>query len=56
MQEVRVERGLTYGIYSFLGLAEYGQTMAGSFSSSNDLVAEAIEVIRDQWSDLAKTA
>jgi zinc protease len=27
MQEVRVERGLTYGIYSYLGLAEYGQTM-----------------------------
>jgi zinc protease len=31
MQEVRVERGLTYGIYSFLGLSEYGQTMAGDF-------------------------
>jgi zinc protease len=54
MQEVRVERGLTYGIYSFLGLAEYGQTVGGSFSSSNELVAQAIEVIRDQWSDLAQ--
>jgi zinc protease len=54
MQEVRVERGLTYGVYSYLGLAEYGQTMAGRFSSSNDLVAEAIEVIRDQWRDLAE--
>jgi zinc protease len=54
MQEVRVERGLTYGIYSFLGLAEYGQTMGGRFSSSNDLVAEAIGVIRDQWRDLAE--
>ncbi len=54
MQEVRVERGLTYGVYSFLGLSEYGQTVAGRFSSSNDLVAEAIDVIRDQWSDLAE--
>jgi zinc protease len=31
MQEVRVERGLTYGIYSYLGLAEYGQTMGAVF-------------------------
>ncbi len=54
MQEVRVERGLTYGVYSFLGLSDYGQTVAGSFSSSNDLVAQAIDVIRDQWADLAE--
>jgi len=54
MQEVRVERGLTYGVYSFLGLAEYGQTVAGRFSSSNDLVAQAIDVIRDQWTDLSE--
>jgi zinc protease len=54
MREVRVERGLTYGIYSFLGLSEYGQAIGGRFSSSNDLVAEAIEVIHDQWSDLAQ--
>jgi zinc protease len=46
--------GLTYGIYSYLGLSEYGQAMGGRFSSSNDLVAEAIDVIHDQWSDLAE--
>jgi len=54
MQEVRVERGLTYGVYSFLGLSEYGQTLGGRFSSSNELVAEAIEVIRAEWTDLAE--
>jgi zinc protease len=54
MREVRVERGLTYGIYSFLGLSKYGQAIGGRFSSSNDLVAEAIDVIHDQWSDLAQ--
>jgi zinc protease len=53
MQEVRVARGLTYGIYSYLATAEYGQTMGGRFSSSNDLVAEAIAVIREQWADVA---
>lgn len=54
MQEVRVERGLTYGIGTFLSLSEHGQTVSGSFSSSNALVAEAIAVIRDQWADLAE--
>jgi zinc protease len=54
MQEVRVERGLTYGIYTFLSLSEYGQTFGGRFSSSNDLVSEAIAVIRDQWEDVSE--
>lgn len=54
MQQVRVERGLTYGIGSYLSLADHGPQVLGQFSSSNDLVAEAIAVIRDQWSDLAE--
>ncbi|MFW5641982.1 MAG: M16 family metallopeptidase [Roseicyclus sp.] len=54
MQEVRVERGLTYGIYASIGLAEYGQTVSGQFSSSNELVAEAIDVIRAEWADLSE--
>jgi zinc protease len=28
--------------------------MGGRFSSSNDLVAQAIDVIRDEWSDIAE--
>jgi zinc protease len=54
MQEVRVERGLTYGVYTFLGTSEYGQTVGGRFSSSNDLVAEAIGVIGGEWEDVAE--
>lgn len=53
MQQVRVERGLTYGISTFLVLFDHGPMMLGQFSSSNDLVAEAIEVLRDQWADVA---
>lgn len=53
MTEVREERGLTYGIGSFLSLADLSPAMLGQFSSSNDLVAEAIEVVRAQWADLA---
>lgn len=53
MQEVRVERGLTYGISTFLVLFDHGPMMLGQFSSSNDLVAEAIEVLRAEWADVA---
>ena len=53
MDEVRVERGLTYGIGSFLSLADLSPMLLGQFSSSNELVAEAIEVVRAQWADVA---
>jgi len=54
MQEVRVERGLTYGISTFLVLFDHGPMLLGQFSSSNDLVAEAIEVLRTEWADVAE--
>lgn len=54
MEEVRVERGLTYGIGTFLSLADLGPRLMGQFSSSNGLVAEAVAVIEDQWADLAE--
>lgn len=52
MTEVRQKRGLTYGIYSYLSLKDNAQTWIGSVSSANNRVAEAIEVIRDQWASL----
>lgn len=52
-QEVRVERGLTYGIGTGLALADHAPMVLGQFSSSNNLVAEAIEVIRAEWADIA---
>jgi zinc protease len=54
MEEVRVERGLTYGIGSFLSLADLSPALLGQFSSSNELVAEAVEVVRAEWADLAE--
>jgi zinc protease len=54
MEEVRVNRGLTYGIGSFLSLADLSPALLGQFSSSNELVAEAVEVVRAQWADLAE--
>lgn len=49
MTEVREKRGLTYGVYSYLNSRNLANAYMGSVSSANDRVAQAIEVIRDQW-------
>lgn len=48
--EVREKRGLTYGVYSYLAPKDLAATMLGSVASSNDRIAEAIDVIRAEWS------
>lgn len=52
MQEVREKRGLTYGVYSYLVDKDQAQLWQGAVSSANDRVAEAIQVIRDEWRKL----
>ncbi len=52
-QEVREERGLTYGISTWTGLSDYIAMHQGAFSSSNDLVAQAVDVVLAEWEDLA---
>ncbi|MEJ6392925.1 pitrilysin family protein [Gymnodinialimonas sp. 2305UL16-5] len=54
MEEVREQRGLTYGISTWLSLGANSPMMMGGFSSSNDLVGEAIEVVQAQWADIAE--
>ena len=53
MTEVREKRGLTYGVYSYLNPKDLGAVYMGSVSSSNDRIAEAVSVIRDEWQKLA---
>ncbi len=53
MTQVREERGLTYGISTWLGLGRVAPMMQGAFSSSNTLVAEAVGVVQDQWAEMA---
>ncbi|MGB1234299.1 MAG: M16 family metallopeptidase [Planktomarina sp.] len=48
-QEVREERGLTYGVSSFLVGKEQANLYMGQVASANDRIAEAIEVIRNEW-------
>lgn len=54
MTEVREERGLTYGIGSFLVPREHGAQYLGQFSSSNDKTAEAVQIVRDLWAEVAE--
>ncbi len=53
MQEVREKRGLTYGVYSYLAPKDLASVYLGSVSSSNDRIAEAVEVIRAEWARAA---
>lgn len=53
MNEVREKRGLTYGVYSYLAPRDLAEVYLGSVSSANDRIAQAIEVIRDEWTKLA---
>ncbi|MEM6384862.1 MAG: pitrilysin family protein [Pseudomonadota bacterium] len=52
-QEVREERGLTYGIGSYMVNFDHAHLMLGQFATSNDRVAEAIEVVLDEWGKIA---
>ncbi|MCZ4255937.1 pitrilysin family protein [Sulfitobacter sp. G21635-S1] len=54
MNEVREKRGLTYGVYSYLVARDLAEVYMGSVSSSNDRIAEAIEVIRAEWAKAAE--
>lgn len=49
MKEVREKRGLTYGIYSYLATKDLSELYMGQVASANDRVAQAIDVIRDEW-------
>ncbi|SFS20243.1 M16 family metallopeptidase [Yoonia litorea] len=55
MTEVREKRGLTYGISTFLVPKFHSEMVIGSVASSNETIAEAIDVIRAEWSRMAET-
>lgn len=49
MQEVREKRGLTYGVYSYIADRDRADIWMGQVASANDRVAQAVEVITDEW-------
>ncbi len=54
MEAVRVQRGLTYGIGVGLDTLFGGGVITGAFATENAKVAEALEVTRGVWADLAQ--
>ena len=54
MNEVREKRGLTYGISSFIVPKLHAELFMGQVASGNDTIAEAIDVTRAVWTDLAE--
>lgn len=54
MEEVREKRGLTYGVYSYLVPKNHAALYLGRVSSANDRIAEAIDVIRAEWTKMAE--
>lgn len=53
MQEVRERRGLTYGVYSWLAPLDGAPLWMGQVASANETMAEAVDIIRAQWADVA---
>jgi zinc protease len=49
MTEVREKRGLTYGIGTYIVNMDHADMILGQFAASNDKVAEAIKVVREEW-------
>ncbi len=52
--EVRETRGLTYGVGSYLVNYDGADMLLGQFASANDRMAEAIEVVRQQWAEIVE--
>ena len=53
MEEIREERGLTYGVYTALVNGVYGPSWMGGMSSSNASVAEAVTLLRGELARMA---
>ncbi len=53
-REVREKRGLTYGVGTFLISKEKSHIMMGQVASANDRIAQAIDVIKQEWEKMAQ--
>lgn len=55
MTEVRVKRGLTYGIGTGLQPYRHGALLTGSTATRNEKTAQSIALIRQEWQKMAET-
>ena len=54
MEEVRVKRGLTYGIGTYLAPMDFAEVIGGQAQSSNATAGALIDVVRDEWDRVAQ--
>lgn len=54
MEEVRVKRGLTYGIGTYLAPMDRAALVMGQTASGNGVAAETVEVIEAEWARIAR--
>ncbi len=53
-QEVRVKRGLTYGIGTSLVPMDLGALVLGQVATANETAGETLDVVLDQWRQIAE--
>lgn len=53
MEQIREKRGLTYGVYSYLAPMDNAALIKGQLSSSNETIAEAVDLVRAEWTRIA---
>jgi zinc protease len=54
MEEVRVQRGLTYGIGSYLVTMDFADLILGQVASANNRMADTIAVVQAEWARIAE--
>lgn len=54
MESLRVQRGLTYGVGSFLASGLLGESYQGRMSTDNANAAAAIDLLREEWARIAQ--
>ncbi len=53
MSSLREERGLTYGVGSFLASGSYGDSYQGRVSTDNRTVPQVVDLLREEWTRIA---
>jgi zinc protease len=53
MTSLREERGLTYGVGTFLASGSYGDSYQGRVSTDNNNVPEVVDLLRGEWTRIA---
>lgn len=54
MEEVREKRGLAYSVYSYLAPLDRAGLYLGGVATSNERVAESLQIIRQEWARIAE--